>query len=166
MKVKTLVAAAALAVMTTGCSSILSDSKYTVAINSNPAGANFEITNKKGQRIQNGVTPHSVTLDASAGFFQGETYTVLLKKKGFQDRTFTLDSSIDGWYLGNVLFGGVLGLLIVDPATGAMFKLPERVDISLDSGEKVASNNKTLTIATLDSLSDADKARLIPVSAK
>jgi hypothetical protein len=30
---------------------------------------------------------------------------------------------LNGWYAGNILIGGIVGLLIVDPATGAMYKL-------------------------------------------
>ncbi len=42
-----------------------------------------------------------------------------------------IDSSLSGWYIGNLLFGGIVGLLIVDPATGAMWKLPENTSTSL-----------------------------------
>jgi hypothetical protein len=30
---------------------------------------------------------------------------------------------LDGWYIGNIVFGGLIGMLIVDPATGAMWKI-------------------------------------------
>lgn len=33
---------------------------------------------------------------------------------------------MNGWYIGNLLFGGIIGLLIVDPATGAMWTLIPR----------------------------------------
>lgn len=29
---------------------------------------------------------------------------------------------MDGWYLGNILIGGLIGMLIVDPASGAMYR--------------------------------------------
>lgn len=32
---------------------------------------------------------------------------------------------MDGWYVGNIIFGGLIGLLLVDPITGAMWKLPD-----------------------------------------
>ncbi len=34
-----------------------------------------------------------------------------------------VDAHVNGWYFGNILLGGVLGMLIIDPATGAMYKL-------------------------------------------
>ena len=37
----------------------------------------------------------------------------------------TRDAYLNGWYIGNVVFGGLIGLLIVDPETGAMWRLDE-----------------------------------------
>ena len=45
-------------------------------------------------------------------------------KEGYEEQSQTLQSSMDGWYWGNFLFGGLIGMLAVDPATGAMYKLP------------------------------------------
>jgi hypothetical protein len=43
-----------------------------------------------------------------------------------------LDSTLSGWYFGNILIGGLIGLLIVDPLTGAMYDLePENIEQSL-----------------------------------
>ena len=114
-----------------GCASIISDSKYPVAITSSPTGAAYEITNESGISVHSGVTPDQVTLNAGAGFFDGEEYRVKYQKDGYSTSTQTLETGIDGWYWGNILFGGVIGLLIIDPATGAMFSLPERVDSTL-----------------------------------
>ena len=70
-----------------------------------------------------GATPTTLTLKAGAGFFNGETYTVSAQDGS---ASATLESGVDGWYvLGNLVFGGLLGYLIIDPATGAMFTLPE-----------------------------------------
>lgn len=41
---------------------------------------------------------------------------------------------MDGWYFGNILFGGLIGFLIVDPATGAMYTLkPDTLNVHLVS---------------------------------
>ena len=55
-----------------------------------------------------------------------------MKKIGFEDKVISIESSMDGWYIANILFGGLIGMLAVDPATGAMWKLPETADGSLD----------------------------------
>ena len=39
-------------------------------------------------------------------------------------QTVTVDTKANGWYIGgNILLGGLIGWLIVDPATGAMWTL-------------------------------------------
>jgi len=147
----------------TGCSSIISKSEYAVAIASNPAASTFTVVNRAGQPVHSGVTPATVTLKSSAGYFKGEIYTFTFKKDGHPDKTFTMNSSIDGWYFGNILLGGFIGMLIVDPATGAMYNLPNRIDVSLDPA--IASTaQEQLTIAAFDSLSEDEKTKLIKIN--
>jgi hypothetical protein len=143
-----------------GCSSIISNSDYPVAINSSPDGAFFVIENRAGQKVHSGNTPSTVTLSSSAGYFKGEAYTVTLKKEGYGAKVYTINSSIDGWYFGNLLFGGVIGMLIVDPATGAMYNLPDRVDVSLDQQGASASLD-TLKITTIDTLNYEQRSKLV-----
>jgi uncharacterized protein (DUF2147 family) len=161
MKKKILALTLSMAI-TTGCSSIVSKSDYAVAINSTPGGSSFEITNRAGQKIESGVTPSTVTLKSSAGYFKGETYTLTLNKEGFSEKTYTISSSVDGWYFGNILLGGLIGMLIIDPATGAMYSLPDRVDISLEQ-DIALTPSSSLNIATIDSLSQEQKEQLVKI---
>jgi hypothetical protein len=150
----------AAAVAASGCASILGDSRYPVAVSSAPAGGCLVITDRNGQVVHSGNTPSTVTLKSGKSYFSGQTYTLRFKKEGYPDKTMELDSSVSGWYWGNILFGGLIGMLIVDPATGAMYKLPEFV--SADMGKPVAAASRDdLHIATIDSLSANDRARLV-----
>ncbi len=155
MKKKILALTLSMTIMS-GCSSIVSKSDYAVAISSNPGGSSFVITNRAGQKVESGVTPSTVTLRSSSGYFKGEAYTIVLNKEGFTEKTYTITSSVDGWYFGNILLGGLIGMLIVDPATGAMYNLPDRVDISLDQDIALKPSD-TLNIATIDSLTQEQK---------
>lgn len=146
-----------------GCSSIVSKSDYPVSINSSPDGASFVITNKSGQTVHSGQTPSTITLSSSAGYFKGEAYTVSLSKEGYASKDYTFNSTVDGWYFGNLLLGGVIGMLIVDPATGAMYNLPERIDVSLDS-QAALSSSDTITIASIDTLTSVQKATLVQIN--
>lgn len=146
-----------------GCSSIVSKSEYAVAIASNPDTANFIVVNKAGQQVHSGVTPATVTLKSSSGYFKGETYTVTFRKEGYPDKIFTMTSAVDGWYFGNILFGGLIGMLIVDPITGAMYNLPKRIDVSLDQAVSQKKEGQ-VTIASIEILSNAEKARLIKIN--
>ena len=138
-----IIAIAAFAV--TGCASIVSDSKYPVAVTSSPSGAAYEIFNESGISVRSGVTPDEVTLRAGAGYFDGEKYTVTYRKDGYTSSTQTLESGIDGWYWGNIVIGGLIGMLIVDPATGAMYTLPEKI-------------NSTLTVAPVSAISAVERS--------
>jgi hypothetical protein len=115
----------------TSCASIVSDSDYNVKIKSEPKGANFTIKNKKGRIVQSGMTPANILLESGDGYFTKAKYRISYSKDGFEDTNQTLKAKIDPWYFGNVLFGGLIGLLIVDPVTGAMYKLPESIDVNL-----------------------------------
>ena len=142
-----------------GCASIVGESEYPVAVLSAPEGASFEIRNRSGQIVHTGNAPSTVTLKSGKGYFSGQTYTLLFKKDGYSDRTVTLDSDISGWYWGNILFGGLIGMLIVDPATGAMYKLPE--SISADMGKPVVKATViTPTVVSIESLTEAQRAML------
>lgn len=162
MKLKILSIILATTVLS-ACSSIVSKSEYAVAISSSPEGADFIVTNRTGQQVHNGTTPASVILKASAGYFKRETYTITINKEGYSPKTIKLSSSVDGWYWGNILIGGLIGMLIVDPATGAMYSLPDRIDVAMTADETSNVTQKDITIATIDSLTQEQVSRLVPV---
>ncbi len=54
-------------------------------------------------------------------------------------------------------------MLIVDPATGAMYKLPERVDMAL-ADPTPNNDDVTLSINSIDLLTDAERAALIQLT--
>jgi len=116
-------AALLVALALTSCASIVSDSSYPVTITSSPEGVPIKVQNDKQQTLHTGVTPMTVTLKAGDGWFSGATYYAVGPKGG----RVMIDSGLDGWYFGNILFGGLIGFIGVDPATGAMFDLPELV---------------------------------------
>ena len=117
------------ALLLQGCASILSNSAYPVLIESNPTGAEFVIKNSNGIEVALGQTPATVILESGAGYFKKADYTVQFFKPGFQSQTYRLKSYINGWYWGNVL--NPIGMVLVDPATGAMWRLPLRLTASL-----------------------------------
>lgn len=72
-------------------------------------------------------------------------------------------STLDGWYFGNIVFGGLLGILVIDPYTGAMYRLPERVDVALD--ESVTMNQEeSITIASIETLSPEETRQLVKIN--
>ena len=136
-----------LAASLTGCANIVSNSKWPVNVQSNPAGAKCTVAKKSGLVVHTGETPMILTLDASAGYFSSEEYKVDCKKDGYKPTISTIESSMNGWYVGNLLFGGLIGFLIVDPATGAMWKFDDTHILNLtpvDSAASVVTNPSNL----------------------
>jgi hypothetical protein len=121
LKLKFLAIPAAL--LLSGCASIVSKSNWPITINSSPTEAKISIKDKKGIEIYTGNTPATLKLKSGAGFFSKARYQVTFEKVGYDKKVVPVQFKLNGWYFGNIIFGGPLGLLIIDPATGAMFKL-------------------------------------------
>jgi hypothetical protein len=160
---KRLFVASAAALALCGCASIFNGQTQAVTIKSAPEGAAIVITNRAGESIHSGVAPATVTLKRGAGYFKSETYKVVMKKEGFADREVTITGSVSGWYIGNILFGGLIGMLAVDPNTGGMYVFPETVTGTLDATTKTSQGPAALTIVSTDSLSTEQlrQARLL-----
>ena len=148
-----------------GCASIVSNSSYPVTFTSNPNGAHIVVTNSGGLRVYEGETPMTLTLTARKGFFQGEDYTIEATMDGHTTGHATLTSGLDGWYVGNILLGGLIGGLIVDPATGAMWRLDEQVVVTLGSdGARRAGGESALRVVTLDQIPQGLHRHLVRVN--
>lgn len=125
MKIKSFdIWSMALAVLCfSGCASIVSRSVYNIPIHSN-APASVEIHNR-GEYVTTVNAPTTLSLSSKSTFFVPARYTFTFKRDGYDDVVKTRSAYLNGWYIGNVIFGGLIGVLIVDPATGAMWRLDE-----------------------------------------
>jgi hypothetical protein len=143
------------------CATIVSKSSYPISINSTPSEAKIVVTDKKGLEIYSGTTPAVMKLSAGYGFFGKAQYQVKFSKEGYDTKTVPVFFTLDGWYFGNILFGGLIGMLIVDPATGAMYKLDtEYLNESL-TRSYVSTATEELKIYTLDEIPEAWKSHLV-----
>ena len=92
--------------LTTGCATLFNDGMKTVAMSSNPAGAEVWIDGTR-----RGTTPVSFDLNNHQG------HTVVFRQEGHQEVTCQLTTSVGaGWVILDVL-GGLIPV-IVDAATG------------------------------------------------
>lgn len=109
-----------------GCASIVSGGPQTLPVMSSPPGATCEVIDvRSGNVVVKTVTPDTLTLKRDAGFFRAAKYKVRISREGYLPHEAHIDAGINGWYFGNLLFGGLPGLLLVDPATGAMWSIRE-----------------------------------------
>ena len=121
-----------LALNCSGCASIMCSAEKTINISSEPPGAQFEVVAPSGKVVTQGMTPANVTLRRGRGYFQGGDYIVRFRKDGYLDRELPVKQYIEaGWYVGgNLVFGGLVGWLAIDPLTGAMWDIRD-VHVSL-----------------------------------
>lgn len=166
MKVRTVLACAVAALASSGCATIVAKSSQEMTITSVPEGAAIKINNKSGTAVHSGNTPLTVSLKKGRGYFKPERYTIHVAKDGYQTRDVTVEGQVNGWYFGNILFGGLIGLLAVDPATGAMYTLqPKEVSATLDA-LKVSrqSGGQTLTVVLVEDVPENLVTQLIPIT--
>ncbi len=96
-------------VFLTGCASIISGRHQAVTFTSNPDDAVVTID---GRQI--GKTPITAQLERKGG-----AQVVTIGKDGYKTVTFQLQATINGWFFGNLLFGGLEGSS-TDSSTGAI----------------------------------------------
>ncbi|MCK5332191.1 MAG: PEGA domain-containing protein [Candidatus Marinimicrobia bacterium] len=110
-----------------GCAYIIDKDVQDIGINSTPTGAKVVITTTGGVIMFEGTTP------ASANLKKKYEYIVTVSMEGYQDKTMRLDQAINPIVIGNLLCGGIPGL-IVDAMTGALYKLePDQLVFTLQT---------------------------------
>lgn len=115
--------AIATALLLPSCATIFGGSRHTFVLNTSPEDALLIITDKKGREVFKGHTPTTVQLKSGAGYFSPAEYTVKFTKPGHGEQIVPIHFALNGWYFGNILLGGAIGMLVVDPLTGGMWKV-------------------------------------------
>lgn len=109
-----------------GCASIVSGRHAEVAIHSYPANAHVVIRDKRGNEVASTHTPGKVVLRRKDKFIFPARYTATISAPGYQTAQVPIRSTLNPWVAGNLVFGGIPGL-VVDNATGAAWK-PKRAE--------------------------------------
>ena len=140
-----------LIIFLSGCATIIGQKTQLVTIYSSPSGAKIMIKDEKGREVFRGKTPMRIDLEKGEGYFHGKDYRVLIGKKGYERKTLKISSSAGGWYLwGNLGIGGLIGWLVVDPLTGAMWNLePDYLDISLNKSSLRSKASPSFNVVSL-----------------
>jgi hypothetical protein len=108
-----------------GCATMLEGTGQSVAITTDPAGAQCSI-DRAGQRVgQVTSTPGSIRLDKGKN-----DLSVTCVREGYQPATITQSPKFQGTTFGNILIGGVVGV-VVDAASGANFAYPDEIKLTL-----------------------------------
>ena len=89
----------ALSLPLTSCASLVTGSSDLVTINSYPQGARF--TTNTGHQ---GLTPAEVEIPDKT------TLQVQVELDGYEHAQASLAPRMSGWFLGNIIFGGLIGM--------------------------------------------------------
>lgn len=114
------------------CSSIINGSMASVSVASDPTNAIIKVNGMDG-----GKTPSVLRLK------RGDSHIIELKLAGYNNYKVVTSNSIAGWFWGNILCGGIIGI-IVDLATGNAYNVEPKVinaQLSKDTGAIELNNN-------------------------
>lgn len=125
MRIATLFALAAVVLLGSGCATMTKGTSQTVTVNTDPPGAICTLTRDSKPLAVVNPTPGSVSISKSSG-----AIAVICKKDKFLDAAGTMSSEFQAMTFGNVLFGGLIGI-VVDAASGATHEYPPLVTITL-----------------------------------
>lgn len=143
--------AVVMAISFSNCASIIHGPMQSVDISSQPSGAKITINDQFM-----GTTPKTFSLRRK-GYMKGEPkrnkeYVAKIELDGYYPYELKIKRQMDGWFLGNLLFGGVIGIAI-DAGNGAMYKLnPDQIIAQLKSEGSNSGrieNNDDLHIAVV-----------------
>uniref|UniRef100_A0A6C0JSV3 PEGA domain-containing protein n=1 Tax=viral metagenome TaxID=1070528 RepID=A0A6C0JSV3_9ZZZZ len=149
-----------------GCATVMNQHvAESLTIRSDPSQANVIIEDETGVKIYEGTTPTFVHLVKKKGYFSGKKYSVRIRKEGYEDKLVIVDTTINKWYIGNIVIGGVIGFLVIDPITGAMWSLSTNdVNVTFDEPKRpLLLNPDDIIIVTLQDIPLDLHHKLIPI---
>jgi hypothetical protein len=115
------------AALLTGCASIISGRHAEVAFDTYPGNAHVAIHDRHGRAITSMNSPGVVSLKRQGRYFLPARYVATISAPGYQAAQVPIGSTLNPWILGNIVIGGIPGL-VIDGATGAAWK-PARTEI-------------------------------------
>ena len=123
-----------------GCATIIKGSgPQAIQLKSNPQGASCEVYNlRTNEKLETGrIAPATLMLSSGKSYFEYAKYRIRCDYEG-KSQEALVEGSVNGWYIGgNIIFGGLIGSLIVDPITGAMWTLePDVINADFEDPSK------------------------------
>lgn len=153
-----------LCVCCSGCASIFSDSKYVHKFEASVPDVIMDIE-KNGKPYKSGVlVPAKINLPADNGYFSRADYTFTFKKGGYKDKVMTRRAKVDPFYWVNVatIYAAVIGMVIVDPWTGAMWSLEEAPVVAVMEKEKPAASPPAPLAEVKPEIAERKDVRQVP----
>ena len=115
----------------TGCATIVSKSCYAIPVKANEPGAIVKVYDRENVLVTWVKAPGTVVFAAHNGMYSSASYRFVFEKPGFENDESIVNAKVDPCYWINFvsIYSAVLGLLFVDPMSGAMWAFDENVTI-------------------------------------
>jgi hypothetical protein len=130
-------------IVSVGCATLTTGGFQTIGVRTEPEGADCVFSRNGNPVARVNPTPGSILIGKDSGGI-----SVLCRKDGFQDTTGTTGSEFQPMTLGNILLGGIVGV-VIDASTGAMMKYPDAVTFVLVPHEFGTAADRDLFFADL-----------------
>ncbi len=115
------------------CATIINGTSQQINITSTPIDAKVFVDDQ-----ELGKTPYVAKLKRK------DNHIVKIELEGYKTEVITLNGETSGWFIGNCLFGGLIGMGI-DAITGAMYRLePKEISKSLEKDNQQSSNDNDM----------------------
>lgn len=118
------------------CATIIHGSKQQMIVTCEPRVASVFING-----LAVGKTPLITKLNRK------DRHLIKVELEGYEPYEVHIDRKLDGWILGNILFGGLIGVA-VDIATGGMYRLSPK-DIFPELTQKNSSSVKSADVISV-----------------
>lgn len=126
-----------------------------VVVTSSPEGASVIITTTGGVPMFEGITPATVNLKRKY------KYNVTVNMAGYKENTLLIDQTLNMYVVGNLLCGGIPGM-VVDGLTGAMWVLePEQIVVTLELAALDGGSEELYAVVSY--LGDNNERQSIPI---
>jgi hypothetical protein len=130
-------------VIAVGCASIMKGTKQTVSVSSSPSAATVKIKTTGGVLVFEGVTPATTSLP------KNKEYLATISLEGYKDATSSISKEgIEGWFWGNLICGGIIGI-VIDLTNGAMNSLgPDQIHVELVHAQVTGEKDAVYAVLT------------------
>lgn len=120
-----LIVLALIGAAVSGCATIVTGSGQTIAVKTEPEGADCHFTRDNVLIARVNPTPGVIHVGKAAG-----DISVQCRCEGYQETVGSVGSEFQAATFGNIILGGIIGV-VVDAASGAMSRYPESVTFTL-----------------------------------
>ena len=166
LKEVSIAAAIGVCTVLSGCATIVHGGPRPVSVASTPPGATVSIYDRNNTLVETNTTPFVAQLPTTYSYFKGQSYRLVFEMPAHERTEVKLEPSLSGWYFGNIVFGGLIGMLVVDPITGSMYNLaPKKIEQTLTPNQaQLIQNHEGFLVVLASQVTPSERAAMVRIN--